>query len=116
MFMKERKIFVLTISIFILGMVVFPLILHIPIIKYMVDVLLSFTENEEYKVAYVEFFGAIIGSFIAICGSVWIQGRVDEKEEIERQKKYACIVYNDLDLAFDELIKIFRDTELIHGL
>lgn len=114
--MKERKIFILTISIFVLGMVVFPLILHIPIIKYVVEILLSFTENEEYKVAYVEFFGAIIGSFIAICGSVWIQGRVDEKEKIQRQKKYACIVYNDLDLAFDELIKIFRDTELMHGL
>lgn len=114
--MKTKRIIILTFVIFILIMFIFPLILHCSCIKQLVVALLSFTENEEYKVAYVEFVGAIIGSFIAICGSVWIQGKVDEKEDTDRRKKYACIVYNDLDLAFKDLIKIFRDTEIRHGL
>lgn len=122
MFMKEirkyyqRRIIVIAVIIFLSIMFGLPLILHIPFIKQAVSWLLSFTENEAFKAAYVEFFGAIIGSFIAIYGSVWIQGKVDEKEETDKRKKYACIVYNDLDLAFKDLIKIYRDTELRYHL
>lgn len=112
----QKKIIILAVAVFAFAMFVFPLVLRCPFIKQIVVTLLSFTENEAYKVAYVEFIGAIIGSFIAICGSVWIQGRIDEKEDTVRRKKYACIVYNDLDLAFKDLIKIFRDTEIRCGL
>lgn len=111
--MSKKRIITLTTILFITTMFIFPLILRVPFVKHLVVSLLSFTKNEAYKIAYVEFFGAIIGSFIAICGSVWIQSKKDEKEIIYRHRKYACIVYNDLDLAFKDLIKIFRDVELI---
>ena len=71
MFMKEirkyyqRRIIVIAVIIFLSIMFGLPLILHIPFIKQAVSWLLSFTENEAFKAAYVEFFGAIIGSFIA---------------------------------------------------
>ncbi len=108
--MKGKRIIIFSIVIVVVTMFIFPLILHIPLVKQMVYALLSFTQNPDYKVAYVEFFGAIIGSFMAICGSVWIQSKVDEKQETDRRKKYACIIYNDLDLAFKELIKMAKET------
>ncbi|MBQ7296479.1 MAG: hypothetical protein IJW86_09895 [Clostridia bacterium] len=109
---KEKKIVKFAVLIFIFIMIILPLVLKIPPIKQLVLFMLSFTNNEAYKVAFVEFVGAIIGGVIAICGSVWLQARVDEKEEKAKIKQYACIVYNDLDLAFKDLIKMFRDTEL----
>lgn len=112
----SKSIIFLTFGIFLLTMVIFPLVLKIPLVKSTIIYLLSFTTNEGYQVAYVEFIGAIIGSFMAICGSMWLQGRKEQKAETNRRKKYACIVYNDLDLAFKDLIKIFRDTEIRHGL
>lgn len=108
----QKRIVILATLIFIFTLFVFPLILQCPFVKQIVITLLSFTENKEYKAAYVEFIGAIIGSFIAICGSVWIQAKVDEQAERNKIKKYACIVYNDLDLAFKDLIKIFGDVEI----
>lgn len=107
----QNLIILLTVVIFIFGIVVIPLLLHIPFIKHIVRMLLSFTRNENYISAYIEFLGAIIGSFIAICGALWVQNKVDSKSELENQRKYACIVYNDLDMAFKDIIKIFRDTK-----
>lgn len=112
----SKSIIFLTIGIFLLTMCIFPLVFKNPFVKSLIIYLLSFTTNEGYQVAYVEFIGAIIGSFMAICGSMWLQGRKEQKAETNRRKKYACIVYNDLDLAFKDLIKIFRDTEIRYGL
>ena len=110
-FMKGKRIIIFSIIIVVFTMFVFPLFLHISFVKQMINALLSFSNNPDYKVAYVEFFGAIIGSFMAICGSVWIQSQVDERQEIDRRKKYACIVFNDLDLAFKDLIKLVDETD-----
>lgn len=88
-----------------------PLVLKVPAVKQFALYLLSFTNNSDYKIAYVEFWGTIIGSFIAIFGALWTQKRNDRKEAINRRKKYVSIVYFDLYLAYQDLIEIFRETK-----
>lgn len=109
--MKGKRIIIFSIIIVVVTMFIFPLSLQTTVIKQIVNCLLSFSKNPDYKVAYVEFLGAIIGSFMAICGSVWIQSQVDKRQEIDRRKKYACIVFNDLDLAFKDLLKLVDETD-----
>lgn len=113
---REKRIIIFAVFVLIITTIILPLSLKIPFIKQILMFLLDFTSNEAYKVAFVEFVGAIIGAFIAICGSVWIQAKEDAKEEKSNVERYAFIVYNDLYLAFNDLIKMFRDTKIRHNL
>lgn len=73
--------------------------------------MLSFTNNINYKLAYVELLGALLGSYIAVYGALWVRRKINEKEKINIQKKQACVIYYDLDFAFKDLIEIFDDTK-----
>ena len=87
------------------------MLLRITFIKQFVLFCLSFTDNPDYKIAYVELWGVIIGSFIAIYGTLWAQKKIDEKEKQEEYAKYACVVYYDIYFSCKELIKLFEDTK-----
>lgn len=113
---QKKNITFLAIGFFIIWVVIIPLILQIPIIKQIISFLFSFTDNIEYKTVYIELTGAIMGSFLAIYGALWTQREIDKKEDNARQKKYACIVYNDLKFAFNDLIKIFDITKSNYNL
>lgn len=97
-------------------LVLIPLLLKITIVKQSILFLLSFTDNIEYKVAYIELVGAIVGSFLAIYGSLWTQSKIDEKKDKDRQKNSACIIYYDLYFAFKALIEIFDETKRKYNL
>lgn len=77
------------------------------IIKGFVLYLLSFTNNSDYKIAYIEFTGAMIGSLIAIYGALWVQRKSEDRHERNEQKRYARIIYNDLSFAFNDLLQIY---------
>lgn len=107
----EKRVLLFTLLIFLGVLFFIPLLFKIPIIKSVVLYLLSFTDNGDYKVAYIELIGALIGSFIAVYGALWVQRRINKNTEIDEQKKYACIAYYDLDFAFKDLLKIHSDTK-----
>lgn len=98
--------------IFIICIVIFPLITKIPFVKEFLRYLLSFTGNSEYKTAYIELLGTIVGSFIAIFGALWTQRKIDEKKALNQKKMHARIIYYDFELAFKDLKRIFFETEL----
>lgn len=104
----RRKVLALNLLIFIPILILFPLLMKCSVIKGFVLYLLSFTNNSHYKIAYIEFIGAMIGSLIAIYGALWVQRKSEAKHEINEQKKYARIIYNDLSFAFNDLLEIYR--------
>lgn len=114
--LRRRNFIILVIIIFFLLLFVIPLILRIPFIRQCALFCLSFTDNPDYKIAYVEMWGVIVGSFIAIYGALWTQRKIDEKEKKELISKYACVTYYDLYFSFQELIKLFDDTKRKYNL
>jgi len=107
----KRNMVILTILIFLCAMLLLRLLLLLPCVKQFIIFFLSFTDNVEYKVAFIELCGAIIGSFIAIYGALWTQRKINESEKTNEQKKYTYVVYYDLDFAFKDLIEIFNETK-----
>ena len=101
-----------SILIILLCMIFFAFFMRIPQIKSLVSLLLSFTTNSDYKVAYIEFFGAIIGSLIAVYGALWVQREIENIHEKKKSKKYACIVFYDLEYAINDLQKIFSKAKI----
>ncbi len=85
--------------------------MQLPIIKNFVLYLFSFTNNNEYKIAYIEFLGVLVGSFIAIYGALWVQRKINKNVAINEQKKYARIAYYDFYFAFNDLLKMYDDTK-----
>jgi len=109
--LRWRNFMILVIIIFLVSLFFIPLILRIPFIKQCVLFCLSFTDNLDYKIAYIEIWGVIIGSFIAIYGALWTQRKINEKESKKLISKYACVTFYDLHFSFQELIRLFDDTK-----
>ncbi len=114
--LRERNAVITVIIVWIATLIIIPLLLKLPCIRQMVLYLLSFTNNADYKIAYVEFWGTIVGSFIAIWGALFVQRKIDEKAELSNRRKYACIIYYDLHFAFKDLKDIFDETKQNYGL
>lgn len=55
-----------------------------------------------YKASYFEACGAMIGSFLAVISAIWIQNRSEAKQRNDAIKKYATIVYFDIDKFYRE--------------
>lgn len=66
-----------------------------------------------YKSSYFETVGNIIGTILAITGTLFLQGMIDRKADEEKESKKkkdiryrVVIVYYDLKLAFEDISKI----------
>ena len=113
----KKKIFVIiTVLIWSVVLILVPVMLKLTWIKQLFLYLLSFTSNADYKIVYVEFWGTIIGSFIAIWGALFVQRKIDKKAELSIKQKYACVIYYDLFFAFKDLKDIFEETKLVYKL
>lgn len=55
-----------------------------------------------YKASYFEACGAMIGTFLAVTSAIWIQNRSEAKQRNDAIKKYATIVYFDIDKFYQE--------------
>ncbi len=100
---EERKFIVITVALWVIVLTLVPALLNITCIKQLFLYLISFTNSADYKIAYVEFWGTIIGSFIAIWGALYVQRKIDKNSEHSNQVKYAYVVYYDLRFALKDL-------------
>ena len=65
----------------------------------------SFLEglSEEYQSDYIAALGGMIGAFLAITGSVWLQNRITREQSKREKRKYATIVYYDIKMFYNEI-------------
>ena len=85
---------------------VMPLLLNIPFVLSALSWFLNSLEQVNYKVAYLGLIGAILGTYFAIMGAVWIQKKEKQEQEESEIKKTATIIYYDIKLGCLELINI----------
>lgn len=76
--------------------------------KTVINSFLSFSNITNYKTAYLGYVGSMIGSFVAVFGSLWVQRNINEHKDNETKKKYARIVYFDLFFARSLLTKAHK--------
>ena len=91
--------------------IISPLLLHIPCIRMFFSWFLQPLGDSGYKSSYVETFGAILGTFLAVAGTLWTQRKIDEVAEKKELKESALIVYYDFKFAFND-ITTFMDSYL----
>lgn len=44
-------------------------------------------KESEYNICYIETFGAILGTFLAIYGTLWTQRKIDERTAKKNYEK-----------------------------
>lgn len=75
---KCRNTFFIIVSIIGVIFIVSPIILRIPIIRAFFSWFLKSLGSSDYKSGYIETFGAILGTFLAVAGTLWTQRKLDE--------------------------------------
>lgn len=106
---------ILFISILLI-IIMFPYILQLDGIKKWIMDWLSFSSNPDYKIAYLQLIGTIVGTFLSVYGALFIQK--EEQRFTEKRKKQECVrrIYIELRACFNELESIFKDTLLTYHL
>lgn len=102
---KEHIKVHMTIIVFIILIISIPLILKIPIVKGIISYWLSFSENNEYKIAYIQLVGTCISSFIAIYGALWIHKVTTKHEAIKKQKNNISKIYYEIKTSLDIILQ-----------
>lgn len=77
-----------------------PLILKVSCLHNLITSFLS--AMGPYKASYFETCGAMIGTFLAVTSAIWIQNRSEAKQRNDAIKKYATIVYFDINKFYQE--------------
>ena len=85
-----------------------PLIAKSNAIRNIFSMYLDGFRSVEYKIAYIETVGALLGTFLAITGALWTQSIADENARREEMKKNALIVYYDLSFASETILQIMK--------
>lgn len=108
---KLKKINKNTLLLLVIPVVFFigiPIILNITCVKNLLSWFLKSLQTTDYKVSYIELVGAILGTYLAILGAIWVQKREKNEEEKERIIKAATIVYYDIKFACLDLINMIK--------
>lgn len=110
---KEKKSNITFIYFFITCVIAFvfllsPLMAKSNVIRKILSMFLDGFQSVEYKIAYIETVGALLGTFLAITGALWTQSIVDENARREEMKKNALIVYYDLSFASEAILQMMR--------
>lgn len=106
---NTNLIFYITFALAII-FVLSPLILRIPFIKNTVDLFFDSLMYSDYKSSFLETIGSILGTVLAITGTLLLQKKIDEKSEEEKRVKEnndirfsIIVIYYDLKLALNDI-------------
>lgn len=113
---QTHKYFTNVLIFLIVSAIIIPYILRIEIIKAVIVDWLSFANNNDYKIAYIQLIGSVIGTFISLYGALWVQK--EQQRVIDEKKKKECArnIYIELSTCFRELQNIFKDTKVRYDL
>lgn len=92
-----------------------PLFLRFSIIKNIVAFFFEPLTYENYKSSFIETIGSIVGTILAITGTLFLQKKIDQKVEEEKKEKEEIdirrriiVIYYDLKLAFDDISVMYK--------
>lgn len=85
-----------------------PFFLRCPVIENALLWFLCPLKESEYKICYIETFGAILGTFLAIYGALWTQRKIDERTEQKELRESALIIYYDFDFALKDILALMQ--------
>lgn len=108
------NILFIVVSILGCAFVVVPVLLRVPFIANVLTWLLRPLKDSGYKSSYIETFGAILGTFLAVTGALWTQRKIDERTDEKELIECALIIYYDFTFALDDLItlmQLYTDTQ-----
>ena len=88
--------------------VVAPLLLRIPLMQDAFAWFLQPLKDSGYKSSYIETFGAILGTFLAVAGTLWTQRKIDEAVDKKEIKECALIIFYDFEFALKDLTKLMQ--------
>lgn len=83
-----------------------PLLIRIPIIYSIIGWFLEVFKSIEYKSIYIETIGAILGTFLAVTGTLLTQNLLSKYEKRKEDRKNALVMYYDLKFATKEIADI----------
>ncbi len=113
---KRRDCTITFLLFFVLILFSFPLFLRIGWIRNIISCWLSFSDNADYKIIYVQLVGGIIGTFISVYGALFIQREQQRRDEEKKKKECVRNIYTELRTCLSELCSMFRETKLFYGL
>lgn len=106
--MDKSTIYFIVICVIVLLFIFSPLLIRVHFIYEIIQNYLDVFKNIEYKSAYVETVGAILGTFLAITGAIWTQNILNKYEKKRQIEKNALIVYYDFKFALDNVLEIME--------
>lgn len=112
---KYTKV-IITIIIFAIVIILIPLFFKIPILKETISFWLSYTENDDYKITYIQLVVTFLSNFISIYGTLWIYKSTTKYEAIKKQKNNVFIIYCDLKNSLDVLLQTIHETKYSYNL
>lgn len=86
-----------------------PLLIRIPTIYSIIDWFLDAFNSIEYKSIYIETMGSILGTFLAVTGTLLTQNILSKYEKRKEDRKNALVMYYDLKFATEEIVYIVND-------
>ena len=89
--------------------VAMPLLLRLSFIRFLVTWFLQPLDDVGYKSIYIETLGALLGTFLAVVGALWVQRKVDMTEEEKTERETALVVFYDFFFASNEIIKFMQE-------
>lgn len=114
--MKKKNLQSIYIFLGIAIIILIPCILKNPEVKSLLVKWLSFSNNPDYIILYIQFIGSTIGTIISIYSALWINSKQQKKKDEKEQKECVKYLYTELNCCFEELKTIFRETKLTYNI
>lgn len=93
-----------------------PLLLNCDWFSDSVDSFFESLKYTEYKGAFIGACGGMIGSFLAITGTLWVERRLSKDNEQKEIEKIALILYYDMTLFYQEVTPLATNIAWILGI
>ena len=109
---KRSKQYKLWTAIVLFLIIAIPLLLKIPLVRSVISMWLYFSDNPDYKIAYIELVGGLLGTFLSVLGALRIENYLREQNAEHNRREYVNTLYVEMERCFKKLKDIHDETIL----